>query len=86
MERSNVDKAFDIFSGMLRNYPFWPSTFSTCECGRALARGNGKCAICLEEELEKYAGKEAAMRAHNAMIELADSWRNVREEIKKNGI
>lgn len=55
-----------------RNYPSWPSTFSTCECKRAWGRGGGKCAECLEEELAGIIGKPLAWEIHQTIKQFAN--------------
>lgn len=50
-----------------RQYPVWPSTFSTCECKRHSARGSGRCAECVEEELAKVIGRPLAWEVHHAL-------------------
>ena len=54
-----------------RNYPAWPSTFSTCECKRSLGRGGGKCAECLEEALAGIIGKPLAWEIHQTIKQFA---------------
>lgn len=49
-----------------RQYPIWPSTFSTCECKRHMARGGGRCAECIEEELAERVGKPLAWELHHS--------------------
>lgn len=53
-----------------RQYPLWPSTFSTCDCGKNLGRGGGRCADCIEEELAKLIGKPLAWEIHSTIKEL----------------
>jgi len=87
METSAADQAWQLFSALMRNYPLWPSTFSTCDCKRAMGRGGGKCALCLEEELASKVGPIAARRATRAMVEMCEAWEEVREiaERRANG-
>lgn len=56
---------------LIRQYPTWPSTFSTCECKRNMARGTGLCAQCLEEKLAGVIGKPLAWELHQTIAELA---------------
>ena len=83
MESSPVDKAWQLFSALMRNYPLWPSTFSTCDCRRGMGRGGGKCALCLEEELAQTVGSIAARRATRAMVEMCEAWEEVRENAEQ---
>lgn len=87
MEASTIDKAWQLFSALMRNYPLWPSTFSTCDCKRGMGRGCGKCALCLEEELAQQVGPIAARRATRAMVEICEAWEEVKEsaEQRANG-
>lgn len=50
-----------------RQYPLWPSTFSTCECKRGFGRGGGRCATCIEEELVKFIGRSLAWELHQSL-------------------
>lgn len=56
---------------LIRQYPTWPSTFSTCECKRSMARGGGSCAQCLEEKLSGYIGPSLAAAIHQAIIQFS---------------
>ena len=60
-----------LIHDLIRQYPAWPSTFSTCECKRMMARGGGKCAMCYEEELAKRIDGELAADIHEAIKHLA---------------
>lgn len=60
-----------LIHNLARQYPTWPSTFSTCECQRHAARGGGKCAECIEEELGKIIDPEFASDIHSAIRHLA---------------
>lgn len=55
---------------LIRQYPTWPSTFSTCECKRHAARGSGPCAQCIEEKIAEVVGKPLAWELHQAVIQL----------------
>lgn len=57
----------ELISAMWRNYPSWPSTFSTCECRVNMGRGGGKCADCLETELAELIGKPLAWEIHQTI-------------------
>lgn len=83
METSAVDQAWQLFSSLMRNYPLWPSTFSTCDCKRGMGRGGEKCALCLEEELAQKVGPIAARRATRAMVEMCEAWADVRESAEQ---
>lgn len=50
-----------------RQYPMWPSTFSTCECKRHRARGGGRCSECIVEELAGLIGRPLAWEVHHAL-------------------
>ena len=69
MERSNVDKAYDHVTGIMRNYPHWPSTFSNCttEGCNQMGRGYGLCADCHEKKLAEYCGEAMAKRFHESI-------------------
>lgn len=60
-----------LIHDLVRQYPTWPSTFSTCECRRQMARGAGKCAECIEEDLGKIIDPEFASDIHTAIRHLA---------------
>lgn len=60
-----------LIHNLVRQYPTWPSTFSTCECQRHMARGGGKCAKCIEEDLGKIIDPEFASDIHSAIRHLA---------------
>ena len=81
---NQVDNAWRVWQDLYRQYPLWPSTFSTCNCGRGWARGGGKCADCYEEELAQLVGAEAANRARKAMQEVGLAWDAVREAAGKD--
>lgn len=49
-----------------RQYPLMPSTFSTCECQRHMARGGGECSECIEEQLAERVGKPLAWELHHS--------------------
>lgn len=59
-----------LLSDLHRQYPLWPSTFSTCECKRRPARGSGKCSECLEESLAELIGADLAKEIHAAIWRL----------------
>ena len=61
-----------LIHDLIRQYPAWPSTFSTCECKRMAARGGGRCALCYEEELAKLIGHLLACKIHVAITNLAE--------------
>ena len=71
MTQAKADQAWGLFQSLMRQYPLWPSTFSICECGRADARGSGKCALCIKEELAGIAGIFIVDRAEKAMKQVA---------------
>ena len=83
---NKVDKAWGIFYGLQRQFPLWPSTFSTCGCGRADARGSGKCAICIEEDLAKMVGKDLAAEAVAAMKSVQDVWARIAERAEAQNV
>lgn len=60
-------KVAELINAMFRNYPSWPSTFSTCECKVNIGRGGGKCADCLEVELAELIGKPLAWEIHQTI-------------------
>ena len=80
MEASPIDKAWHVFYGLMRNHPLGPSTFSTCDCRRSMARGAGKCHLCLREELAEHVGPVLAQRADAALAEVVEAWALIREE------
>ena len=77
MKQSKADQAFGLFQSLMRQYPLWPSTFSTCDCGRAGARGSGKCALCIKEELAELVGMPAVDKADNALKDVAEAWSEI---------
>jgi hypothetical protein len=56
----------EIIYQLERQYPLMPSTFSTCECQRHMARGGGLCSECLEEKLAEKVGKGLAWELHHS--------------------
>lgn len=60
-----------LIVGIFRNYPAWPSTFSTCECGSHWGRGGSQCAACLEDELAAIIGKPLAWELHQTIKQYA---------------
>lgn len=65
---SKVDDVWQLIQSLARNYPTWPSTFSTCpECGKHSGRGGGPCAFCIEIELAKVIGEVEARKLHEAI-------------------
>lgn len=64
-------KVEELIHQLIRNYPAYPSTFSTCNCGINLARGNGKCADCIEGELSLFIGKPLAWELHQNIKQFA---------------
>lgn len=67
MKKANDTYALsELIRELERQYPLWPSTFSTCECKRHMGRGGGKCAECLEEELAELIGKPLAWELHHS--------------------
>lgn len=83
--KSNVDIAWGVFQNLMRNYPLWPSTFSTCQCGRMLARGAGPCAKCLEGELAEIVGKILANDAVKALERVQFVWSEIRDKARLEG-
>ena len=77
MTQAKADQAWGLFQSLMRQYPLWPSTFSICECGRADARGSGKCALCIKEELAGIAGIFIVDRAEKAMKQVAEAWNEI---------
>lgn len=67
---SNTYKVELLMSELHRQYPLWPSTFSTCECKRRPARGGGKCCACLEESLAELIGTDLAKEIHHSIYQL----------------
>ena len=67
---SNTYKVELLMSELHRQYPLWPSTFSTCECKRRPARGGGKCCCCLEESLAELIGTDLAKQIHHSIYQL----------------
>lgn len=67
---SNTYKVELLMSDLHRQYPLWPSTFSTCECQRRPARGGGKCCLCLEESLGELIGGDLAHEIHTSIANL----------------
>jgi len=74
MKQSKGNQAWALFQSLMRQYPLWPSTFSTCDCGRADARGAGKCALCIKEELAALVGMPVVEKADNALKDVAEAW------------
>lgn len=54
----------ELIRDLERQYPLWPSTFSTCDCERSMARGGGRCALCIEEALSEFIGRPLAWELH----------------------
>ncbi len=77
MKQSKGDQAWALFQSLMRQYPLWPSTFSTCECRRADARGGGKCALCIKEELAALVGMPVVDKADNALKDVAEAWSEI---------
>lgn len=50
-----------------RQYPIWPSTFSTCNCERSMARGGGRCALCIEDALSELIGRPLTWELHQQL-------------------
>lgn len=80
---SEVDEVWQIFSRLMRNYPLWPSTFSTCDCKRAMGRGGGKCALCIEEELAEHVGPALAAESVSALQSVTTAWAKIRDAVKE---
>ena len=83
MGMSKVDQVWQIFMNLQRQFPLWPNTFSTCDCGRGDGRGGGKCKFCIEEELAKEVGPELAAEAVAALEGVQDVWARIREAVKE---
>lgn len=79
---NKVDQVWQIFQNLQRQFPLWPSTFSTCDCGRGDGRGGGKCAVCIGEELAEEVGLELAAEAVAALDGVQDVWARIREAVK----
>lgn len=80
---SKVDQVWQIFQNLQRQFPLWPSTFSTCDCGRGLGRGDGKCSECIAEELSKEVGPELAAEAVAALEGVQDVWARIRGAVEE---
>jgi hypothetical protein len=80
---SKVDEAWQVFDDLRYQYPFWPSTFTTCRCGRELARGCSRCSLCLVEELTKIVGSDLAARADLALREVNAAWYAIRHRARQ---
>ena len=78
-----VDRAWRIFENLMYQYPFWPSTFSPCVCGRKLARGVGKCAQCYTEELAELVGPELAQKALENIDNLRFVWSEIKDKVEE---
>lgn len=83
MGMSKVDQVWQIFMNLQRQFPLWPSTFSTCRCGRGDGRGGGKCVSCIAEELAKEVGPVLAVEAVVALSGVQDVWARIREAVKE---
>ena len=63
-----------LIGGLLRQYPYWPSTFGPCNtdgCSES-ARGSGYCANCFEKKLAEFIGnKELASELHRAIRQVS---------------
>lgn len=77
---NNVERLINSIS---RNYPAWPSTFSTCECGQHWGRGGGKCAECLEDELAAIIGKPLAWEIHQTIKQYAELRNEAMDKARK---
>lgn len=80
---NKVDQVWQIFQNLQRQFPLWPSTFSTCDCGRGDGRGGGKCVACIEEELAKEVGPELAAEAVAALEGVQDVWAKISEAVEE---
>lgn len=69
---SNAYIVETCINDLIRQYPTWPSTFSTCKCKRNSARGAGPCAQCLEEKLAGLVGKPLAWEIHQSIAQFAN--------------
>jgi hypothetical protein len=70
ISQRNGDKSYqvsELIRELERQYPVWPSTFSTCSCERQMARGGGRCSICIEEKLAELIGKPLAWELNNTL-------------------
>ncbi|MCP4393370.1 MAG: hypothetical protein GY804_03755 [Alphaproteobacteria bacterium] len=78
MERHKIDLANEYCNGIMRNYPFWPSTFGQCRnaCGNS-GRGSGLCADCYEKKLTKLVGNPLAHHFHLSVQNTARLWRDI---------
>jgi hypothetical protein len=81
---SEVDKVWNVFSDLMRQFPLWPATFGGCQCGRAHARGCGKCYLCIQEELAAQVGPELAEKATASLQAVADVWNDIRDKVEEN--
>ena len=71
----------ELIRELERQYPIWPSTFSTCSCERSAARGGGRCALCVEDELSDLIGRPLTWELHQ---QLKDYVRVKAEAIRGN--
>lgn len=81
MSYDKANKAWELFQGLLRQYPLWPSTFSMCKCGREHARGNGTCSLCIKEEMSELVGSELTARAYAALRESQSAWHAINDKM-----
>ena len=83
---TELGKAEELFSRLQRQFPRWPSTFSTCpRCGKHFARGSDVCAVCLTDDLTELVGKELANETHAAMNNVATTWNRIRKKLEGIG-
>lgn len=80
---SNLMKADKAVSGILHNYPRWPSTFGACatEGCQGIGRGCGKCALCYEKELAELVGEDLAEAFHESVKKTTILWHDIDERL-----
>ncbi len=80
---SEIDQVWDVFSRLMRQFPFWPSTFNTCQkCGKHPARGSDICSTCLTEELGKLVGGELALDAYMVLNNVQRVWGEIAKKME----
>ena len=79
---TKIDQAWQVFEAILRQHPYWPTTYSRCNCGRMPSRGGSKCNVCLREELLKYTDAKKADAVFEAANNLQSAWYSIYDSLK----
>ena len=76
-------KSFDnLLWSLRRQYPEYPSTFSTCQrCGNNPARGGGACASCIESDIAEISTPLLAAKLRGAIHNQASVISDIRDKL-----